>query len=340
MRRTLLRWLACPGCGGAFTLAESDTAGEEVVTGALHCASCEARYPVRGGIPRLLPSVLIEEQQRTAAAFGWQWNHFARLHERDVYVEQLLDWIAPLTASDVRDRVVLDAGCGMGRLAAACATLGAREVVAVDISAAVEAAYANTRDLPNVHVVQADLTALPLRRDPGPFELIVSIGVLHHLPEPEAGFAALVRHLTVGGTIAVWLYGYENNEWLVRYVDGVRRRLTSRLPYRALAALSVALALPLEAVLRLVYAPADRWTALRALKRRLPYPYLLWLSRYGFHHTRHVVFDHLVAPKAEYLTRQTVEAWFAHAGLRDTTITPRNANSWRGYGRRPAPAQA
>ena len=96
----------------------------------------------------------------------------------------------------------------------------------------------------------------------------------------------------------------------------------------------------LEAALRLVYAPADRWPAPDALKQRLPYPYLLWLSRYGFHHTRHVVFDHLVAPKAEYLTRESVAAWFEHAGLRDTTITARNANSWRGYGRRPAPAQA
>jgi SAM-dependent methyltransferase len=283
--------------------------------------------------------VLVEEQRRTAAAFGWQWTHFSQLHERGVYVEQLLDWIAPLTAADVRDRVVLDAGCGMGRLAAACSALGAREVVAVDISTAVEAAYANTRDLPNVHVVQADLTALPLARDPGAFELIVSIGVLHHLPDPEAGFAALVRHLDAGGTIAVWLYGYEGNEWLVRYVDGVRRRLTSRLPYRALEALSIALALPLEVLLTLVYGPADRWARLAGLRKRLPYPYLLWLSRYGFRHTCHVVFDHLVAPKAEYLARDAVAAWFERAGLHDTTITARNANSWRGYGRRPAPSR-
>jgi SAM-dependent methyltransferase len=339
MKRALLQWLVCPVCRSALALNPGAVEGDELVTGELAC-SCGQRYPITGGIPRLLPATVVEEQARTAAAFGWQWNHFARLHERDVYVEQLLDWIAPLTAADVRGRIVLDAGCGMGRLAAACSVLGAREVIAVDISAAVEAAHANTRDLPNVHVVQADLTALPLARDPGACELIVSIGVLHHLPEPEAGFAALVRHLVIGGTIAVWLYGYENNEWLVRYVDGVRRRLTSRLPYRALAALSVVLALPLEALLRGVYGPADRWARLAGLRRRLPYPYLLWLSRYGFRHTRHVVFDHLVAPKAEYLTRETVAGWFARAGLRDTTITARNANSWRGSGRRPAPARA
>ena len=79
---------------------------------------------------------------------------------------------------------------GSGRHAYFAATYGAREVVALDLSDAVEAARATCRALDNVHVVQGDLLRPPFRtgQDGGGFDLVYSIGVLHHLPDPVKRF--------------------------------------------------------------------------------------------------------------------------------------------------------
>jgi SAM-dependent methyltransferase len=316
-------------------LLARETRNDEVIGGELVCRGCQATYPIVGAIPRVVPSHLLEEQERTADAFGWEWTRFSRLHGGDLDTEQFLDWIAPLSADDVRGKVVLDAGCGMGRFSAVCHRLGAQDIVGIDISRAVDAAYENTHHLSNIHLVQADINNLPLRRGGGDFDLVVSIGVLHHLPDPQAGFCALVRHLKAGGTVATWVYGYEHNEWLVRYVNPLRLWITSRLPHPVLYGLSFAIACPLHAILKLIYAPIVRRPGLVFMRSRLPYKYLVWLSRFGFRHTHHVVFDHLVAPKADYLRREEFAAWFERAGLVDLTLTPRNENSWRGQGRKP-----
>lgn len=49
--------LACPADKAPLTLAvERTDIGGEVIEGALACASCGAAYPIRGGIPNLLPA--------------------------------------------------------------------------------------------------------------------------------------------------------------------------------------------------------------------------------------------------------------------------------------------
>jgi SAM-dependent methyltransferase len=338
VKRRLLEFLVCPSCQSPFDCETEPEVEGEIVTGRLACPACHTAYPITNGIPRILPASLIEEQQQTADSFGWQWLCFPRLHGDDRNTEQFLGWIAPLTADSLQGQLVLDAGCGMGRFAAVASRLGAAEVVAIDLSQAVEAAQDNTKALPNVHVVQADIYHLPFRRDGGDFGFIYSIGVLHHLPDPEAGFHSLVKHLRSGGTIFAWVYGYENNEWIVRYVNPVRRTITSRLPPPVLYLLSLCVAVPLHLVLKAVYAPAESRRALAFLRPHLPYKYLFWLARFGFRHTHLVVFDHLNPPKAVYLRHAEFAAWFERAGLAPVTTAWRNENSWQGYGSKPAVA--
>ena len=337
LRHDLLSFLVCPRCQDPFTCEPDRAVGGDVIAGSLRCPRCSIAYPIRDGIPRIMPPSVSEEQERTAGAFGWEWRKFSRLHAVERYTEQFLDWIAPLTPDAVRGKIVLDGGCGMGRFPTVVQRLGAAQVVGVDISLAVEAARDNTRDLPNVHIVQSDIYNLPLRRDgAGQFDFIYSIGVLHHMPDPEAGFLALCSHLKPGAEISVWVYGYENNEWYVRVVNPIRLWFTSRIPHSMLHALSFAVAVPLHLVIKALYLPAERVRGLGFLRTALPYKYLFWLSRFGFRHTHHVIFDQLVAPKAEYLKREAFAAWFRRAGLEDVRITARNENSWRGYGRKPA----
>jgi SAM-dependent methyltransferase len=112
-------------------------------------------------------------------------------------------------------------------------------VVAVDASDAVEATQDKVSEFSNIHVVQADIHNLPFRKGiEAQIDFIFSIGVLHHLVEPQKGFEALVNHLKNDGTIFAWVYGRENNKWLIRVINPVRTFLTSRLPRQVLYILS------------------------------------------------------------------------------------------------------
>ena len=104
------------------------------------------------------------------------------------------------------DGDILVAGCGTGREALRLARHApAAKVLAIDLSAA-SIAYARARcgDAVNLEFRQHDLHhADALGRG---FDHISCCGVLHHLPDPEAGWAALAGVLRPGGTMRVMLY--------------------------------------------------------------------------------------------------------------------------------------
>lgn len=335
MKKSLLKLLACPSCEGEVRLTRTAEAvetahGVEVAEGELSCVACARMFPIRRGVPRFADARAVEaEKASTAENFGWQWQHFTQ--RDDHYGEQFLGWVAPVRPEFFAGKFVLEGGCGKGRHTRLAAEWGAREVVGVDLSDAVDVAYAATCELPNAHVVQADIYQLPLRQRA--FDYAFSVGVLHHLPCPREGFIALSRHVREGGHLSAWVYGAENNEWLVRWVSPLRERLTSKMSRRALLHLSKLPAAALYAATKLVYAPLNRGARTRALARHLFYnDYLGHLARFGWREQHTIVFDHLVAPTAHYIARAEFEDWWREIEAASLIIGWHNRNSWRGFG--------
>lgn len=322
MKERLLTYLACPHCRNELSLEVRERGGHEIMEGALTCTGCARVYPIRRGVPRFAEDVSAIEQE-TAAAFGYEWNKYSELAER--YRQQFLDWLRPVDADFFRGKAVLEGGCGKGRHSALAAEFGARDVVSLDLGEAVEAAFANTRHLSNVHIVQADLNQPPVRPV---FDYAFSVGVLHHLPDPERGFRALVSRVRPGGHMSAWVYGREGNGWIVHGVTPIREHVTSRLPHGMLDMLAGLLTVPLFAATRLLYAPLKG--------KGLPYgEYLSYIAPFPFREQRSIVFDHLVTPIAFYIRREEFAEWFARAGLQDVRIEQHNGNSWRGFARVP-----
>jgi SAM-dependent methyltransferase len=321
--------LACPLCGEPLRLDTGEQL-EDVENGELRCGN-DHRWPIRGGIPRLVPPDLVEQQRKTASAFGWQWQHFAEQHPE--FEEQFLDWLHPIGRDFFRGKRVLDAGCGTGRHAHFAAEFGAAEVIALDLSDAVEAARANLAHQANVHVVQGDLLRPPFLTAGagGGFDLVYSIGVLHHLPDPYAGFQSLLRFVRPGGTIAVWVYGHENNGF-VRHVVEPLRRVSTKIPPPMLRGLAWPLALGFHGAAKGVYRPLHG----TAVGRALPLDeYMSSVAGFSFRQNYAIVFDQLVAPTAAYIRGDELERWFSDNGLEDVVVSHRHGNSWRGQGRRP-----
>jgi SAM-dependent methyltransferase len=271
----------------------------------------------------------VEQQSKTADAFGWQWQHFSEMHRE--FEAQFLDWLHPIEPDFFRGKRVLDAGCGTGRHAQFAATYGAHEVFALDLSDAVETARGQLARFDNVHVVQGDLLRPPFPSADagGGFDFVYSIGVLHHLPDPHEGFRSLVRFARPGGTIAVWVYGHENNGFVRNVVEPVRR-VSTRMPPPLLRGLAWPLAVGFHGVAKGVYRPLASTRA----GRRLPLTeYVSSVADFSFRQNYGIVFDQLVAPTAAYIRGPELEEWFDEAGLDDVHISHRHGNSWRGRGR-------
>jgi SAM-dependent methyltransferase len=331
LKERLLQYLSCPSCGGPISLAsDKQREAEEIMEGRLACAACSRSWPIVRGVPRFASLDEVEaEKAATAAGFGWQWQHFTQADDK--YEQQFLGWIAPVAPEFFKDKVVLEGGCGKGRHTQLAAQWGAREVIGVDLSAAVETAFAATRHLPNAHVVQADIYNLPFARA---FDYAFSVGVLHHLPDPRGGFKSLASKVKAGGHISAWVYGAENNEWITRWVNPLRHRLTSRMNPRVLLQLSKIPAAIVFAATKLVYGPLNRSSSGASLARHLFYnDYLNAIAPFGWREQHTIVFDHLIAPTAFYISREEFADWWREVGAGEVNITWHNSNSWRGFGR-------
>jgi SAM-dependent methyltransferase/uncharacterized protein YbaR (Trm112 family) len=248
MKHAVLDYLVCPRCHGdlkaELPAAEPDG---EYLTGSLWCCSCGQTYPVRGGVPRMV--VTAQEEGGAAETFGFEWQkHGERLLEGDtVFGRTQQEDVAyflratQMSPEDVRDAVVLDAGCGSGQLTEGVARLGARAVIGVDVNTAIEFPFRRCR-LPNVHVVQADISALPFR--PGQCDLVWSNGVVHHTPEPSLAFEGLARCVRTGGKLYVWVYERRWSPFTVvgrlLRAAGVHRRLSLKGLRRVSRVLAVA----------------------------------------------------------------------------------------------------
>jgi len=247
--------------------------------------------------------------------FGYEWDIYAEIlpeHE-----EQFRRWTVPLEPQDWQGKDFLDVGCGMGRNSYWPLRYGAAGGVAVDIDErSLNSARRNLKRFPTIQVMRMSAYDLPFEDR---FDLAFSIGVIHHLERPERALERMVRAVKPGGRVLIWVYGRENNGWLVSVLDPLRRVLFSRLPIGVAHHLSL-------------YPAALLWLLLRLGVR--PIEYFRLAAKFDFAHLRSIVFDQMLPRVAHYWPRETVARMMAEAGLEDVSLTWVNQMSWSAIGTR------
>ena len=121
----------------------------------------------------------------------------------------LLTVFSAETGYDFRGKSVLDAGTGTGqRLLLAAGVLKDTSFLAIDISGrplAIAREIAREDGVSNVRFRRVDL--MDMSADLGRFDVILCMGVLHHLADPLRGMRNLVRSLSPQGLLFFYIHG-------------------------------------------------------------------------------------------------------------------------------------
>src|SRR6185437_3405314 len=211
-----------------------------------------------------------------------------------------------------------DGGCGIGRNSYWPMTYGAAGGLALDVD---DRTLARARqNLGRFQTMEVRKQSIYEITEESTFDVAFSIGVVHHLSQPNAAIASLMRTVKPGGHVLVWLYGRENNGWIVHLFNPIRRALFSRMPLRIVHLMSWPLTAALWSLLCLGFPLGDYYRLIR---------------RFSFDHLRAIVFDHMIPRIALYYTRGEAESLLANAGLTEIQSTWVNQNSWSVIGQKP-----
>jgi len=245
--------------------------------------------------------------------FGYEWSRYNEI--RADYETQFRKWTPFLGPDDWEGLSVLDVGCGTGRNSLWPLKYGVREATAIDIDdSSLEVARHNLAQYPNATVLKRSAFDIGFEDR---FDLAFSIGVIHHLENPELALRQMVKAAKPGGRVLIWVYGYENNEWIVRFADPLRMALFSRLPITLVHHLSL-------------YPSVVLWVLLRLRVGRLAY--FEQLRTFSFRHVRSIVFDQMLPRIAHYWRRERVQDLMESAGLKNVRIEWVNQMSWAAIG--------
>jgi ubiquinone/menaquinone biosynthesis C-methylase UbiE len=223
----------------------------------------------------------------------------------------------------------IDVGCGSGRWAA---LVGPRvgDLLCVDASpAAAEVAARALAAIPQCRVVVASVDELPV--DEGMLDFAYTLGVLHHVPDTQAGLDAVVRTVKPGSPVLVYLY-YDFNDrpaWFRQLwrTSDLARRVVSRSPHGLRWALSQLIAL-------LVYWPLARAArvAERAGREVDGFPLSFYRCR-SFYVMRTDALDRFGTRLEQRFSRDQIVELMMRAGLRDVVFRE-DAPYWVAMGRR------
>lgn len=163
-----------------------------------------------------------------ASLFGDQWKQY-RFTQLDSYSgvpisAKRLNRCLGLLQNDLKNKLVLEAGCGAGRFTEILLEKGAF-LVSSDLSSAVDVNQENFPQSEKHLIIQADINDMPFADDS--FDVVVCLGVIQHTPNPEQTISNLYKLVKRGGSLVIDHYSFNRSHYF-RLAPFYRSRLKSK----------------------------------------------------------------------------------------------------------------
>ncbi len=268
----------------------------EIIDGELTCTN-NHKFSVKNAVPILLSKKA--DNQRTKKTFDIEWNVFT--YNEKIYGHSTQEEFNDLKkrmsidSNFFKDKTVLDAGCGIGRITNSVSQYS-KEIVGVDFSSGVNEAYLSNKKNHMVHIVQGDLMNLPFRDSC--FDYVYSKGVIHYVPDVQRCLKELTTVIIPDGTLSITIY----NEMpaLFRFFNAIFRKVAIYLPVKAIYMISYLL------VPFLVLA----WKCSGVQQRKID-----WNER------AHMIFNWLSSEFQNYTTNEEAKKWFSDLGYKEIILS-------------------
>ena len=241
--------------------------------------------------------------------FAWEWKKYSAIEPAQEL--QFNKWTAPLKEG-FKDKVILDAGCGNGRNSYWMIRKNAKSIQAFDydLDTVKTASYNLSYYYPEVNVFYKSIYNIKFENE---FDLVISLGVIHHLEYPKKAMQKLYNATKEGGKCLIGVYAYEGNEKIVKYINPIRK-ITSRLPIRLTHLIAYFFSIPLYVFVR-TFAKGEYFEMLRHFK---------------FRQIHSICFDQLIPRIANYWKKEEVLELMKP--FKNVTIHKINNNWWTAIG--------
>lgn len=264
-----------------------------------------------------------KQQAATIADFGAQWTRFqgnVGYYSSRTLFEDIVGPLLPV--QELKNARVAEIGSGTGRIVNMLLDCGVASVMAVEPSDAFDVLLTNTAQR-GEKVEYLHTTGENIPRDRN-LDVVFSIGVIHHIPDPKPCLEAMKEALKPGGVCLLWLYGREGNG-LYLALSGLLRKFTTRMPDAVLSGIAVLLDLLLQPYI--------------FLAKFLPLP----MKQYFVHHygklpreaRRITVFDQLNPSYAKYYREDEARSLMEEMGFANIQLYHRHGYSWTVRGEKP-----
>jgi SAM-dependent methyltransferase len=264
------------------------------------------------------------EKSKTIRDFGNQWQIHGELRQSFWTSDEMFRSHFPknFDLKKLEGKEVLEIGSGSGRILHMISRYKPKNLTGVEPSIGFLNLVENTKSIPNLKLFNETGAEFKTHS----LDYIFSIGVIHHIPDPNPVITNAFNSLKPGGALIVWVYGKENNRLYVT-AQYLLRKVTKSLPdfivdkisfflsfivdfYADIANL-LSLNLPLTAYLTNVYGPCDR------------------------NEKKYIIFDQLNPDYAKYYRKQEVQELFIKAGFQNPQLYHRHGYSWTAIGIKP-----